>query len=178
MHPKTKEKLKGCLVVLALLGALAWWKQGMIRYHLGMSGADAGVSKAVASMGEARANGDFEKLFGLMASEYQQGRLNEIDRMKKILVDGTDAQKAEVREQLARMGITEEQLKSQLPQAVAARMLASEVSADPGKFPTDNLEVVEIRIDRQRASVTVRQPDGRSGTMEFVKEGVTWKHRP
>ena len=178
MHPKTTQKLKNLIGALIVVGGVAWWQQGRIRYWMGLGGSmDAGVRTAVQSLGKSREAGDYAQLLGLMSSEYQKGRLGDIDRMRTVLAGGTDAQKKEVRKQLARMGLSEEDLNKLAPEAVAARMVKSDVDAHPEKFPMSVETVDKIEIDRNIATVLVKTGTGGQATLQFIKQDGVWKLR-
>ncbi len=178
MHPKTTQNLKNLVGALIVVGGVAYWQQGRIRAWMGLGGSmDGGVRTAVLSLDKSRAAGDYNQLLGLMSAEYQKGRLGDIDRMRTVLASGSDSQKKDVREQLARMGLTEADLGKLAPEAIAARMVKSDVEAHPERFPLSVETVDKIEIDRDIATVIVKTADGGRATLLFIKQEGVWKLR-
>ncbi|MBI3272298.1 MAG: hypothetical protein HYZ53_25125 [Planctomycetes bacterium] len=135
----------------------------------------AGPSLTLDAYKDAVARKDYDKLFSLMSGQFQKKALAEVDRMKKVLVSGTEVEKKEVLDKLRKLGMTPEEYQKGEAEKLAARSLGQEVAANPGRFPTAIRDVKAIKIDGERATVTYSEDSGSTGTLKFMKETGSWR---
>ncbi|MBI5369073.1 MAG: hypothetical protein HZA54_18705 [Planctomycetes bacterium] len=141
----------------------------------GEGAAQATPSATIQSYKDAIAKQDWEKLYGLMSAEFQRRTLAEVDRMKKVLASGSDAEKKAVVERIRKLGMTPEEFAQADADKLAVRELAQEVLEKSTRLPTAVRDVKGIKITGDRATVDFVDEAGATGTLKFVKESGVWK---
>lgn len=179
MASKSVRKFRDFVLAVLIVAGILYYFRAPILARMGFGGGmDENVSKAVAALSKASEAGDYDQLFGLMSAEYQKAKRTQLDRMKSILLTGTEPEKVEVRAQLEKMGISEATLQTTGEPELLVSMLRRDMAERPEQFPGAVSEVVRINIDREKATVVVKTKTKQDATIQYVKEAGVWKFKP
>lgn len=170
--------MKRLLLVLPIALAACDKIKDVTNPPAGKPAGDASPGTTVDSYRAAIAAQDWQQLYGLLSVEFQQQAVADVERVKRELASGTDAEKKAAVARVTAMGMTPEEFQKADSKSLAARWLGSEVLAGSTRLPKEIAEVRAIKLENERAEVTYVAPGGRTGTLKFVKQNGAWRFAP
>ncbi|MBI2920531.1 MAG: hypothetical protein HYY18_05550 [Planctomycetes bacterium] len=144
----------------------------------GQASGEASPGTTVDSYRAAIAAQDWQQLYGLLSVEFQQQAVGEVEKLKRELATGTEAEKKAATARVGAMGMTPAEFQKTDSKTLAALWIGAEVKAGSLRLPKEIAEVRAIKLENERAEVTYARPGGGQGTLKFVKQNGAWRFAP
>lgn len=121
---------------------------------------------------------DWQKLYGLLSSEFQKQAQAEVEGLKKDLAGGDAGKKQAAEARIRERGMKPEQFAKQDAASLAAEWVGMEAMKGSPRLPKVIKETKAIKVDERKASVDYLGPDDANGTLRFTKENGAWRFAP